>query len=705
MADEKSYGWTGKMLRVNLTTGSITTESTVPYQEYLGGMGMANKIMFDEVPAGVEPLSEESKIVFAVGPFTASGVPLAGRTTIATLSTFTTDHLIVDAHTGGMLGARMKQAGWDAIIVEGASKTPVYLHVHNDKVELKDASFVWGMGTHETTTALNRVEGTRAVVASIGPAGENLVPYSCLINSRNHSAGAGLGAVMGYKKIKALVIEGDMPVYVKDPKALAELSDYMLREIIGSNNNHVVPSTQQEWAEFYDEGSRWTAQKGVMWELAEGGPIETGEPKPGEINTVGYRCMKSTKDLGPAASKYTIKMNGCHGCPIHCYSDLRNQASKDADGFEIAGNTCVPNFPWLYMEGILKTGISQKEDPDNYITWNNVIGTTVDDLGLWCNYAQLYRDIAHCIKDGIFERVLPAEEYALFDWTKFNKDTQDPAVMAQILRHIAQGDNEMSYVAHGPIVWTERWNDKGWFDTQASQLINYRGWPVHHANECYAQVGLLYNMVFNRDDMIHSAVNFQGCGLPQDIKEQIATDVWGGADAIDKTKNYTPMNEHKAEFAWWSVVTDVLHDSLTLCNWVWPMTMSPTKARDYRGDLDLEAKFFKAVTGKEVTRDDLYKTAEKIVTLQRANTMRGMKTADFRNVHDTVTEWPFTMDPDKQPFTEGTIKMEKNDWQTALTMFYKRFGWDEQKGCPTAQYLDENGMSDVKEVLQAAGLM
>ena len=83
-----------------------------------------------------------------------------------------------------------------------------------------------------------------------------------------------------------------------------------------------MPSTQQEWAEYYDTGSRWTARKGLYWAAAEGEPIETGEPKPGELNTVGYRCMKSTKDLGDVAEKYTVKMNGCHGCPIHCYADL-----------------------------------------------------------------------------------------------------------------------------------------------------------------------------------------------------------------------------------------------------------------------------------------------------------------------------------------------------------------------------------------------
>ena len=705
----KSYGWTGKILRVNLTDKTVSVSPTDPYKEYLGGMGIANKIMYDEVPAGTDPLSPENKIVFAVGPLTATGVPLAGRTTIASLSTYTTDHQVVDAHTGGMIGAAIKKAGWDAIVIEGASDEPVYLKIDDDDIEIKPADQVWGQGTRATTEALSRKEGTDFCVATIGPAGENLLPYACIINSRNHSAGAGAAAVMGSKKLKALVVRGSQPIYVADPQEVADLSDYMLREIVGSNNNHVVPSTQQEWAEYFDKGSRWTAQKGLTWALAEGGPIDTGEPKPGEINTVGYRCMKAFKDEGPEAEKYTIKMDGCHSCPIHCYSDLRVPASAANGGYEITGNTCVPNFPFTnYMIKILGDNTSVEAGSEDALIWDQVFGSTMDDLGLWCNYGQIYRDIAHCYATGLLQKVLPPEEYAEINWEGFKNN--DPSMVPPLLAKIAANDSEIAYIGHGPIVWTERWNDPDWWNTPASTLINVRGWPVHHAHECFGQVGLLYNMVFNRDDMIHSAVNFQGCGLPFELKQQIAAEVWGDASAIDPDKNYTPMNEYKANFAWWSIVTDVLHDSLTLCNWVWPMTMSPTKARDYRGDLDLEAKFMKAVTGEDVTTEDLYKMGAKITTLQRANTARGMVgangqmgTNDFRNVHDVVTEWPFTMDPDIEVFTEGTNKMDKEDFQTALTMMYECFGWDPELGCPTAECLDYYDMPDVKEDLAAEG--
>ncbi len=610
-----------------------------------------------------------------------------------------------------MIGAAIKKAGWDAIVIEGASDEPVYLKIDDDDIEIKPADQVWGQGTRATTEALSRKEGTDFCVATIGPAGENLLPYACIINSRNHSAGAGAAAVMGSKKLKALVVRGSQPIYVADPQEVADLSDYMLREIVGSNNNHVVPSTQQEWAEYFDKGSRWTAQKGLTWALAEGGPIDTGEPKPGEINTVGYRCMKAFKDEGPEAEKYTIKMDGCHSCPIHCYSDLRVPASAANGGYEITGNTCVPNFPFTnYMIKILGDNTSVEAGSEDALIWDQVFGSTMDDLGLWCNYGQIYRDIAHCYATGLLQKVLPPEEYAEINWEGFKNN--DPSMVPPLLAKIAANDSEIAYIGHGPIVWTERWNDPDWWNTPASTLINVRGWPVHHAHECFGQVGLLYNMVFNRDDMIHSAVNFQGCGLPFELKQQIAAEVWGDASAIDPDKNYTPMNEYKANFAWWSIVTDVLHDSLTLCNWVWPMTMSPTKARDYRGDLDLEAKFMKAVTGEDVTTEDLYKMGAKITTLQRANTARGMVgangqmgTNDFRNVHDVVTEWPFTMDPDIEVFTEGTNKMDKEDFQTALTMMYECFGWDPELGCPTAECLDYYDMPDVKEDLAALGLL
>ena len=116
----------------------------------------------------------------------------------------------------------------------------------------------------------------------------------------------------------------------------------------------------------------------------------------------------------------------------------------------------------------------------------------------------------------------------------------------------------IALLGHGPIVWCKEWDHMEWFDNATSCLINYRGWPVHHAIECFGQTGGLYNMVFNRDDMIHSAVNFQGCGLPIDLIEgDGGRDVGLRGRDRPPTRTTRPMNEYKAEFAWWSIVTDV----------------------------------------------------------------------------------------------------------------------------------------------------
>ena len=112
-------GWTGNILRVNLTTGNITLEDSSKFKKFVGGMGFGYKIMYDEVPAGTKPFDEGNKLVFATGPLTGSGAPCSSRVNITSLSTFTKGNLVVDAHMGGFFAAQMKFAGYDAIIIEG----------------------------------------------------------------------------------------------------------------------------------------------------------------------------------------------------------------------------------------------------------------------------------------------------------------------------------------------------------------------------------------------------------------------------------------------------------------------------------------------------------------------------------------------------------------------------------------------------------
>ncbi len=135
-------GWTGNILRINLSTGTISKEDSSQYKKMVGGMGFGYKIMYDEVPAGTKPFDEGNKVVFAVGPLTGSGAPCSSRVNITSLSTFTRGHLVVDAHMGGFFAAYMKYAGYDAIIIEGKAEKPVWINIQNDEVKIENAAFL-----------------------------------------------------------------------------------------------------------------------------------------------------------------------------------------------------------------------------------------------------------------------------------------------------------------------------------------------------------------------------------------------------------------------------------------------------------------------------------------------------------------------------------------------------------------------------------
>lgn len=700
----KVYGWAGKILRVNLTTGDITTEDTAKHFKMIGGMGIGYKVIFDEVPVGTKPYDEANKIIFAVGPFTGASVPCGGRTNITSLTPVMKGNHVADSHMGGDFGPKLKYAGYDALIIEGKAAKPTWLNIQDDKVTLESAEELWGKGIYDATAMISDLTNTSTCVAAIGPAGENLVNMSVIINSFNHSAGVGHGAVLGSKNLKAIAVNGTGSVYIKDPKTVKELNDYMLLEVIGSNNNHVVPRTEQSWAEFHSPSSRWTSGKGKSWELAEGGPVETGENPPGNINQVGYRCLKSIADLGDEATKYTVKMTGCHGCPIRCYSALKVDGLENHGMSPYAGNTCVAN---MYRNKFMVKGVKDEVQEGDAVFVSNMIGQRMaDNLGVWCNYAQLERDFTWLYNNNKFEEFIPAEEYKEIPWHYL--DEQNPDFIIEVYERIAHKTGEFGRVmglgsyemAKELGLGNEYWGE------DSNNLWSDWGFPKHHSNETAAQVGALINCMFNRDCMCHSHVNITGSGLPIDLQREILGEVFGSETALDYPKNYTPMNEYKAKFAKWSIVTNCLHDSITLCNWVWPMMFSPTKAREYRGDLDLEAKYYSAITGESVDREGIYEAGERIMTMHRALQVKQMGTVNLREEHDShINDWVFTDKDGLKPFTEGTIVMDREDMQLGLTMLYKEFGWDEKTGAPTRATLEKLDLKEVADDLESLGLL
>lgn len=217
------YGWSGTILRVNLATGATSKEATDPRDAalFLGARGLGDKLYTGEVDAAVDPLSPENTMVFAPGPFSGTFAPSAGRYHVVTKSPLT--GAIAGSNSGGSFGAELHYAGCDALVIEGRADHPVYLWIKDDRVEIRDASHLWGKWVPDTTDLVRAETDEEAKVACIGPAGEKQVLFAAIMNEMHRAAGrSGVGAVMGSKNLKAIAVSGTRPITVADPKAFED---------------------------------------------------------------------------------------------------------------------------------------------------------------------------------------------------------------------------------------------------------------------------------------------------------------------------------------------------------------------------------------------------------------------------------------------------------------------------------------------------
>jgi aldehyde:ferredoxin oxidoreductase len=206
-------GWAGRLLRVDLSSGRYWIQDIDPsiLVSFVGGRGLAVKLLWDELRPGVDPLSPLNKLVIAAGPLTGYPGPNTGKLVIAAKSPLTGGY--GDGNIGSWASVHLRKAGFDAMVIEGASPKPVYLYVEDDKVSLMPADDLWGLDTFETEDRLRRVYGSNVGMLIIGPAGENLVRFATVVAQRGRSGGRpGMGAVMGSKRLKAIVVRGTRPL-------------------------------------------------------------------------------------------------------------------------------------------------------------------------------------------------------------------------------------------------------------------------------------------------------------------------------------------------------------------------------------------------------------------------------------------------------------------------------------------------------------
>jgi aldehyde:ferredoxin oxidoreductase len=300
--------WAGKILRVNLTAGTVKSEPLKMdwARAYLGSRGLATKYIVDEVDPKVDPLSPANKLIWATGPLTGTMASTGGRYTVVTKGPLT--GAIACSNSGGYWGAELKMAGWDMVIFEGKSAKPVYLFIEDDHAELRDAAHLWGQTVWHTEETIKKQHQDPLIrVSSIGKAGENQVLFASVVNDLHRAAGrSGVGAVMGSKNLKAIAVRGTKGVgNLADPKEFMRVT-FEKKKILTDN-----PVTGQ--------GLPTYGTQVLMNVINEVGALPTRNHKDSQF--------EGAKDISAEAMATPRKGDGkaqlvtnqaCFGCTIAC---------------------------------------------------------------------------------------------------------------------------------------------------------------------------------------------------------------------------------------------------------------------------------------------------------------------------------------------------------------------------------------------------
>jgi len=228
------YGYTGNILHVDLSSRKHWIEHPLEnfYRTYCGGRVLVLYYMLKEMKPKTDPLSPDNLLIFAPGVLTGSPAPAMPRYTVCAKSPLTGAQ--GEAEAGGWWGPELKKAGFDAIVIKGASTAPVYLWIKGGKVEIKDATHLWGKDTGETQKIIRgELADDKIRIAQIGPAGENLVRFANIVNELKHFNGRnGLGAVMGSKKLKAIAVRGTKPIELYDKERVSQVTKEITKRVM-----------------------------------------------------------------------------------------------------------------------------------------------------------------------------------------------------------------------------------------------------------------------------------------------------------------------------------------------------------------------------------------------------------------------------------------------------------------------------------------
>ncbi len=641
-----TFGWAGKILRVDLSSGKIWTVDTLDYvPQFVGGMGIAAKIAWNELSPSVDALDPESPLFLMVGPLTGTLASGAGRVLVAGIAPQQRPPVFSRSGMGGHWGAELKYAGYDGIVVTGQAETPVYLWIQDDQVEIREAKDLWGQGTFATTSALRSRHGSKVRVVSIGQAGENLCRIACLQTETGNAAGqGGYGALMGSKKLKAVAVRGTGGVRVADPERLIDL---------------------------VREGSR----EGLTPQLPRPGAPPSAQPSPQHAvrrRKCGF-CLSACAhpmhmgvpiEDNPGTTTVAQQCYGFRSSPRGGLEARALASDLGLNGWEISYGI----IPWLEMSK--QHGLIDEIDglpipvPDTPIGYNrDVVPTSAEFLRMLLHKIAFREgELGDALADGACYAA-----YQLFDGRGV------PLLDRIYPRHAGQTSH-----------WNAHWGTGGnvyfpyWLVPVLQWCVDTRD-PASDSTHSYTTHALRYIPQHGPE---------QG-PVPWDKMREVSQRVYGNPDVFDSQFTYE-QPETKALPAIYHHDQGMLAESLVLCEYEYPRVFSLLND-DYQADTAIMAKLLTACTGVETSEEELNRSGERIFNLLRA--------IDIRNHgRSRAVDWSAAESLTHPAFTEGEC-LDLERFSEMLDTYYRLRGWDLATGWPTRERLVTLGLADVADAL------
>ena len=637
------YGYTGRILRVDLTAGDLSVEEPGErfYRRYMGGSALALYYLLQEMPGGADPLGADNVLVLAVSVVT--GAPISGQSRLTAAAKSPLTGAVGDSQAGGFFPAELKFAGFDAVVIKGQAPRPVYLWIHDGQAELRDAGHLWGRITGEVEVGIKEELGDDKVqVLQCGPAGEKGVRFAALISMCNRANGrTGMGAVMGAKKLRAVAVRGRQRPPLANRQALSELARWGVEALPQSGLARLAKFGTSNGVPGHQQAGRLSTRNFTS------GVFEDWEALSGET-------MYDTILRGAAEGQQdSLGRDTCYACAVRCKRVVEVTAGPYAVDPRYGG----PEFETIGLFGS-GCGISDLVAVAKANELCNKYGVDTISCGATIAWAM------ECYENGLL---------TLEDTGGLELRFGDAAAMVQIVEMIAQREGVGDLLAEGSARAAARIG-RG---TERFLTTSKQQEAAAHMPQVKRTLALMY------------AVNPFGADHQSNSHDG---DYAGGLEHMAQLGLLDPQPHLSlnTEMVRYAMLTQHLRsalDSLTICHFCfgaggWEL---------YGPDQLLQA--IRAITGWEVSLYELMKLGERRVNMMRAFNAR----EGIGREADTLPE-KFHDVPLRGGVSDGYF-IERQEWQRARETYYAMCGWDQATGYPTRGKLEELGIGWVADAL------